>query len=148
MKASESLEGKKPSARFELLEGVGSEFRSKEELISGHPHFMGNGRVRQKSSFSAAHNGALLKHTKPSSFLLQESPGLPNVRLRLFCYPPEGSLLLIFPEFSLWAPARLCSHCELLSELRSSPGGSELPLLVLAGQSCVLDKPIISKAHH
>lgn len=32
---------KKPSVRFELLEGVGSEFRSKEEVICWPPAFHG-----------------------------------------------------------------------------------------------------------
>lgn len=45
---SESLEGKKPSARFELLEGVGSEFRSKEELICWPPAFHGEREGKTK----------------------------------------------------------------------------------------------------
>lgn len=88
-KAFESLEEKKPSVRFELLEGVGSEFRSKEEVICWPPAFSWGCRQRQKSPFSAAHNGSLLRCTKPSSFVLKGPADLPSVRPGLFCFPPR-----------------------------------------------------------
>lgn len=85
----ESLEGKKQTFCGVLVIGGGrSELRSKEDMICWPPAFHGDARERQKSLFSDAHNGSLLRGTKPSSFVFKGPPDLPSVRPGLFGFPP------------------------------------------------------------
>ena len=114
-KASESLERKKKKTfcKVFVIGGGGSEFRSKEEVICRPPAFHGDGKGRQKSPFSATHNGSLLSSTKPPSFPSKGPSDLPSVRLVYFASLPEGLMLLLFPEFSSVGPTANSGVCPL-----------------------------------
>lgn len=79
---------KKPSVTFELLEGVGRVQKQRRGDLLATSISWGR-RQRQKSPFSVAHNGSLLRCTKPSSFILKGPADLPSFRPGLFCFPPQ-----------------------------------------------------------
>lgn len=95
-------------------------------------------REGQKSSFSAAHNGSLLRHTKPSSFMLESLQAFPALDLAYSASLPKVHCCCYFPSFSAGPLALLPLRTRLI------PGLSRL-LLLTAGLFYILDMPPFPK---
>lgn len=101
-RASESLEEKTTFYKVSVVGRVGSEFRSKEEVICWPPAFHGDERARQKSPFSAVHNESLPRAQSPLHSSLKGLQTFPVFDSLYFASLPEGVPLLTFPKLSLW----------------------------------------------